>query len=106
MRLLIYYRPKVDKFILNYTEDRQHPLKVGSINCYGHVIIQYWYIEDKKVFFTYKNYKKYLDKKYKRRLSNLRHGIGQAIIKFGQYVCYGKQEKTKVIYVYRYPWWK
>lgn len=105
MRLLIYYKPNEDKFILNYKQDKQYELPLGSINCYGHIIIQYWYIEDKKVFYSKSKYDRYMDKRYKRK-PNLRYKLGQHIIKFGKWVSFGKKEKVKVVYVYRYPWWK
>ena len=108
MRLLIYYKPNIDKFVINYNQDRQHELPIGSVNCYGHIIIQYWYIEDKKVFYYYSKYRRYLDHKYKRNKPSLRYRIGQQIIKFGKRVSFGKEEKVKVIYIdrYKYPWWK
>ena len=106
MRLLIYYKPNKEKFVINYNEDRQHELPIGSINCYGHIIIQYWYIENKRVFYEYSKYKKYLDHKLKNRKPSLKYRIGQQIIKLGKYICFGKEEKQKVIYIYKYPWWK
>lgn len=106
MRLLIYYKPNKDRFILNYNQDRQHELPIGSINNYGHMIIKYWYIEDNKVFYNYEKYQRYLDHKYKNRKPSLRYRIGQAIIKLGKKICFGEKEKVKVIYVYKYPYWK
>ena len=106
MRLSVYYKPNKDEFYVNYTEERFHTIPLFSINHYGHIIIQYIYIEDKKVFWNYKDYDRYLNKKYKHRKSPLRYRIGQKIIKLGKYICFGKEEKTKVIYVYKYPWWK
>ncbi len=105
MRLLIYYKPNKDKFFINYTQDRQHELYLDSVNCYGHVIIQYWYILDNQIFFSRKYYEKYLKRKSKHKLRNLKYKVGQAIIKFGRFVCFGREEKVKVVYVYKYPWW-
>ncbi len=107
MRLLIYYKPNIDKFVINYNQDRQHSLPIDSVNCYGHIIIQYWYIEDNRVFYSYSKYDKYLDHKYRNRKPSLRYRLGQRIIKFGNVVCFGK-DKVKVIYIdrYKYPWWK
>lgn len=106
MRLLIYYKPNIDSFVINYNQDRQHELEIGSVNCYGHIIIQYWYLENNKLFFSPITFNRYLDKLYKRRKPSLKYRIGQQIIKFGKWVSFGKEEKVKVIYVYKYPWWK
>lgn len=105
MRLLIYYKPNKDIFVINYNQDRQHELELGSKNNYGHIIIQYWYIENNKIFYKYSDYYKYLLKTNKKMKTKIRYKVGQAIIKFGKYVCFGKQEKVKVIYVYKKPWW-
>lgn len=106
MRLLIYYKPNIDGFVINYNQDRQHEILLGNLNCYGHLIIQYWYIEDNKVFYNKEKYEKFRRKKYKIRKPSLKYRIGQRIIKFGKRLCFGKEEKVKVIYVYKYPWWK
>lgn len=109
MRLLVYYNPRKDIFVTNYFDDRQHPLKLMTYNCYGNIVVQYLYIIDNKIFYNFKSYDKYLDKKHKRKkitIRKIRYSIGQSIIKIGKYICFGKQEKVKYVYVYRYPWWK
>lgn len=109
MRLLVYYNPRKDIFVTNYKEDRHLPIELMSYNCYGNIVVQYLYIIDNKVFYNYKSYSRYFSKKYKTNKitsKSIRYSIGQAIIKFGKYICFGKQEKVKYVYVYRYPWWK
>ena len=106
MRLSVYYRPNKDDFYVKYYPERYHTLPLLTYNHYGHLVVQYIYIEDKKIFWNYDKYEKYLDKKYKRRKPSLRYRVGQAIIQFGRNICFGKEEKIKYVYVYRYPWWK
>lgn len=105
MRILTYYNPRRDIFVTNYKQDRQHSLPLLSYNCYGNIVVQYLYIEDNKVFYNYKSYRKYLDKKYKIK-KDYRYIIGQKIIKLGKFICFGKQEKVRIVYVNKYPWWK
>ena len=102
MRLLIYYKPKKEKFVLRYNQDRHHELKLDSINHYGHIIIQYWYIEDKKIFFDYKKYQKYRNRNIKK--PSLRYRIGQALINKGLKLCFGTTDRN--IFIKRNQWWK
>ena len=106
MRLLVYYNPKKDYFKINYNEDRLREQKLFTYNHYGHLIIQYLWIEDNKIFFNKNSYYKYFKKKYKKKRIPLRMVIGNAIVKLGKRIAYGKE--PKIIYVYRdrYPYWK
>lgn len=106
MRLSVYYKPKKDEFYVKYYEERLSPIPLLSINHYGHVVIQYIYIKDKKVFWNYNKYEKYLNRKYKHKKPSLRYRIGQAIIKLGKYICFGKKEKVRYVYVYKNQWWR
>lgn len=109
MRLLVYYNPRKDKFVTNYNADRQHPLPLFTYNCYGNLIVQYIYIEDNQVFWNSKDYRRYLDHKYKISLwkkIDLKYKIGQGLIKLGRFICFGREEKVRYIYVNKSSWWK
>lgn len=106
MRLSVYYKPKQDEFVVKYTEEHFQSLPLLTYNHYGHIVIQYIYIVDHKVFWNYESYKKYIYKATKANKKPFRYILGQRIIKFGKYLCFGKEEKVKAIYVYKYPWWK
>lgn len=107
MRLLIYYKPNKDKFILNYNEDRQSELKKGSVNNYGHIIINYVYEEDNKIFFDKRLYEKYKNKKWRKikRKQNLRYRIGQKIIDLGIKISFGKVDRSVFTHNKHYQWW-
>lgn len=108
MRLLVYYNPKKDYFKINYNEDRLREIELYTYNHYGHLVIQYLYVKDNKLFFNRNSYYKYLKKTYKRTHTPVRMVIGNAIMRFGRYIAHGRE--PKVIYVYRdrynYRHWK
>lgn len=103
MRLLVYYNPKKDRFVVNYKEDRHHPLELFTYNFYGNLVVQYIYILDKKVFWNYKKYSKYYHKKYKTPQPSLRYRLGQKIINLGMKVAFGTTDRNEFIKVNQ--WW-
>lgn len=116
MRLLVCYNPRTDKVNINYNDDRFWERELFTYNHYGHLILQYLYIEDKKVFYNKTSYQKYRKKQIKKherktktikwRIGNIICKIGKTIDNFGDYLMHGR--RPKIVYVYRntYPYWK
>ncbi|MBQ8902326.1 MAG: hypothetical protein IJY87_04595 [Bacilli bacterium] len=104
MRLLVYYKPNKDIFVVNYKEDRHYPIELFTYNFYGNLVIQYIYIIDRKVFWNYESYYKYYRKKYKISKPSLKYRLGQGLITLGTRICFGTTDRT--IYITRNQWWK
>lgn len=104
MRLLVYYNPRKDKFVVNYKEDRHHPIELFTYNFYGNLVVQYIYIIDRKVFWNYQKYMKYYFKTHKTPKPTLKYRLGQKLISLGMIICFGTTDRNE--FIRQNQWWK
>lgn len=104
MRLLVYYNPRKDIFVVNYNEDRHHPIELFTYNCYGNLVVQYIYITNKRVFYNYNKYLKYYRKTHKLPKPSLRYRFGQKLITIGLRIAFKTTDRNQ--FIRHNMWWK
>ena len=84
MKVLVWYNLNHHSFKTEYRKILHHH-EVGEINKFNHMLVQIINLNPSKIKFSEKT--------------------ASALESLADRIRYGKQKKTKIVYVNKYPWW-